>query len=590
MNKLLIIGFGIIFSCQALASGQNSFGLSYSGKEKAEFHQVNHFLRNLERDLSAGIRFGVDRRIEIDFEDFQQSAEFQPQCQKKNSDNYIRRAGPQKLVFNKLLLAKILKRQTRDRVANCSHRQGLLVALTGQLLQLEGADDLARKLSYKELQDISYCRDQKRRKGIIAHRFAPKTKELCKQLAELEKRRRRFEYYQYRVKNQLYKVHLEFDPTHLTDKTLEQYAICERPYRPTKIMKSGKRLKVLGMAIIYMAPGFSTSVAGHVAERYVYCLENKLMDIMFEYTQMTSGELENMKSVYSKYLDGITDEYVQRQKSKIYMKVRTNPASTNMEGYGFLAFHTNRDLIEIWPKASEEAIYSGLQDSLKHYKKQKQNFIERKDFEVYSLLHNNCTHPVRERLNHFAGEYKISDMKGFYPPYIFGFLKKKNAEKMIIYPSQRTLRKLRMLEKGHGLFWENTTFWSRASEGKKGAGQGWMLLYPESHGLIKSLIVNSSYGAINLGAAIAETLYGLVTTPIRWLASLFGFKKFKVDKKQHLANGIKGIGMSLTEILGLRMRYPRATNWNEEELNYIHEELIYQEPRILDHLMLKVQQ
>ena len=343
------------------------------------------------------------------------------------------------------------------------------------------------------------------------------------------------------------------------------------------------------MAITYMAPGYTTSVAGHVAERYIYCLEDKLMDIMFEYTQMTVSELANMKSVYKKHLDKVNDDYIRRQEGKIYMKVRTNPATTAQEGYGFAQYHTNRDIIEVWPKMNEAETYDGLQVALQNYKKQGKDFSEMVDLEDYSLLNNNCTHPIRERLNRLGGEYEINNAVGFNPIWIFGFLRKKNAHKVIVYPSQRTLRKMKMLEKGQSVFWENATFWSMSSHGRDGLAGASMVIYPETHGLLKSVLFKPAAAAVNFTAATLETLYGILTTPLKWLSKVPGFKWLD-SKRDHLGLGIKGMSLSLVEMTGFRMRYPKPGPWSPEEEQYLYEELPEVEPKILDFLLERVQE
>ena len=61
------------------------------------------------------------------------------------------------------------------------------------------------------------------------------------------------------------------------------------------------------MSSVFMSPGFNTSIVGHVAERYIYCLDNKLMDLLFDYSQLTSLEAWWMKldvSKNDKHADG----------------------------------------------------------------------------------------------------------------------------------------------------------------------------------------------------------------------------------------------------------------------------------------------
>ena len=52
--------------------------------------------------------------------------------------------------------------------------------------------------------------------------------------------------------------------------------------------------------------------------------------------------------------------------------------------------------------------------------------------------------------------------------------------------------------------------------------------------------------------------------------------------KNHLKSGVNGIALSISEIFGLRMRYPHSTPWTKEESKYIYYELPYLEPKILN--------
>jgi hypothetical protein len=577
--KLRLIFLILLILSSYSVFGETKFGLVLSGQGKSalELKRITGFLNSLDSDLRPGVRFGVDRLINIKFQ---------------KTTNIVELKG-EELIFDEKILPLIFSYQTRDKTNGISVRQRILKVLERELLKLPGSDNLERSYTKREVKDIDHCylkrKGGNKGKNIRNFRFSPSMKKRCKELDTLKERRRKLEWYTYKVDSMLYKTKMEFDATSLTDQSLKKFNICKRNYKPTKITSKGKRIKALAMAIVYMAPGYTTSVAGHVAERYIYCLEDKLMDIMFEYTQMTTGELDNMRSVYKKHLNKVDSTYIQRQEGRIYMKLRTNPATTTAEGYGFYQFHTNRDIIEVWPKMNEAEVYEGLQESLKNYKQQGIDFSEKKDFEDYSLLSNNCTHPIRERLNHLGGEYEINDTTGFNPIWIFGFLKKKTAQKVIIYPSQRTLRKMKMLEKGQSIFWENASFWSKASNGSEGLAGSNMILYPETHGLLKSIIYRPTAAAVNLTSAVIETLYGVLTTPLKWLSNIPGFKWLS-PKRDHLGMGIKGISLSLVELTGFRMRYPKPSAWTQAEEEYLFGELPHTEPKILDLLLKRIQE
>jgi hypothetical protein len=558
--------------------------------QEQEYKALNAYFIKLDNKLSNGIRFGVDKLINIRFNS-EKIMLTEPKCHllktlNEQSDfQYIDILDDNTLMIHQDLRNEILNHSIRKKIGNCSHQELLIKELEIALLKLPNAEDLQKSFSKSEKKIINACHEARRRGYMRALKFKPILKAKCKAVDKLLRKRVALKKYEKSVRSLLYNTKVEFDATSFTDTKLQRYNICKTDYVPTKILKSGKKIKMLGMAIVYMAPGFTTSVAGHVAERYIYCLDNNLKDIMFEYTQLTAYELDDVKYVYQKQVQGASDKYLKGLVDSIYIKVKHDVSNNEVNGYGFVQFHTNRDVLEVWPKFDQTEMYDGLQTSLKKYKKQKQNIIDRVDFEEYSLLHNNCTHAVRERMKKYSGgELKIDAVNGLTPIWIFNFLKNKNVHKIIVYPSQRLLRKYQMLEAGKSLFWENTTFWSKASKGAKNGSM--LMLYPDSHGFLKGLLTKPLYGLFNLTAGALQATIGIIKTPLKWLSKLPAFKWIgpKNDPVNSVAQGFQAIGMSLTEMVGIRLRYPSPTDWTDSEREYLFKELPSHEPKIVDFL------
>jgi hypothetical protein len=553
------------------------------------YKSLNAYFIKIDNKLSNGIRFGVNKLVNIRFNAEKNLLE-DPICGDSKNSRYVEILNDNTLLIHQDIKTKIIDHSIRRKVGACSHQDQFVKQLEQKLLELPGAEDLQKRFSKSDRKLINTCHEARRRGYVRSLKFKPSLRAKCKATDKLLRKRVALKRYEKEVRSLLYNTKVEFDTTSFSDTKLQRYNICKTDYVPTKVLKSGKKIKMLGMAIVYMAPGFTTSVAGHVAERYIYCLDNKIKDIMFEYTQLTEYELDDVKYVYEKQVDGASDKYLNGLVDSIYIKVKHDVSNNELNGYGFVQFHTNRDVLEIWPKFSQLEMYDGLQTSLKEFQKQKKNLVDRIDFEEYSLLKNNCTHPVRERIKEYSdGELEIDPIRGLTPIWIFNFLKKKNVHKIIVYPSQRLLRKYQMLEAGKSLFWENTTFWSKVS---KGAQNGSMLvLYPDSHGFLKGLLTKPLYGLLNLSAAALQTTIGILKTPLKWLSKLPGFKWMEPNKDpiNSVAQGFQGIGMSLTEMVGIRLRYPGPTDWSENERNYLFKELPHHEPKIVDFLFNAVQ-
>lgn len=586
----------ILFALLGTAHAGSDFGLVINegadshGLEKVHHNRLKGFLQSIESELREGIKFGVDRVLEIKFASFDQKAS--AKCDGNNHQDFVRIEGEATVLLNESLKNEILEFKTFEKVSNeCSLQKNLIQALETELLKLPNARDLDIDWTRAEKRALNICQDEWREKRTLWFRRNPTHKAQCERLFKIRELKNDMKSFKKKTKNLTYNSKLEFDPSSFSETDLRRYRICERNYKPTKILENGTRMKMLGMAIVYMSPGFQTSQAGHVAERYIYCKDDQLVDMLFEYTQMTQEELVNAKSVYAKHLPFVTEEYINSLVETIYIKVRSHPGSSRMEGYGFHQLYLNRDIAEVWPSISETEIYDGLQTSLKHYLEQGQKFKDGERFEAYSLLKNNCTHPIRDRLNKFGGEYEINNLTGFNPIWIFNFLKKKNADRMIIYPSQRLLRKMEMLQAGKSMFWENTTFWSKSSSGREGLGPGFMVFYPEVHGPLKSLLLKPAMGAVNIAASVVQTAVGILQVPLKLLAKVPGFRWLEpATRGHHLVYGLRGITLHMPELVGFRLRYPMPTPWTPEELEFVEDVLPYHDPKIVNYLMEKVYQ
>lgn len=595
MSKVLFALFLAFINMQAFAASDFGFVVSneepLEGVQKIEHNRLTGFFQSLESEMRLGVVFGVDRIITVKFSDFEAPAV--ATCDGKNNRDFIRLEDDETILINASIKEAILDFRTFEKTSkNCSLRTHLIQALQSELLKIRYVRDLDQDWSKVERRSLNICRDERREYGHSWFSENPHFRDLCEVLFKISDRRSDMKRHKRKIKNLLYNSgKLEFDPSSFSETDLRRYKICERNYKPTKVLANGTRMKMLGMAVVYMSPGFQTSQAGHVAERYIYCKNDELVDMLFEYTQMTEEELDNARSVYNKHLPFVNDDYINSLTETVYIKVRSHPGSSRMEGYGFHQLYLNRDVAEVWPIISEDEIYEGLQTSLKHYLEQGQNFKNGIRFEAYSLLKNNCTHPIRDRLNKFGGEYEIDDLTGFNPIWIFNFLKKKNADRMIIYPSQRLLRKMEMLESGKSMFWENTTFWSKASNGREGLGPGFMVFYPEVHGTLKSLILKPTMGAVNIAASVVQVAVGVLQLPLKLLSKIPGFKFLeRITGGHNLVYGLRGITLHMPELVGFRLRYPMPTPWTPKELEFVEDVLPNHDPKIVSYLMEKVYQ
>lgn len=578
------IVFLIIFICSsAFASGQNNFSLSVNlNMDIQRFHSsVYSFVSGVESEIKLGIQFGVNKDINLSF-DSSFTEIVTGNCQKTDGQD-LARIENEKIILSTGLINLIQNKQIFIQSGDCSLRKKLISRIEYLLLNMPGVDNFERKLTKIEKNNLRKCLDSKKPRGRVSSNRM-KLKKICRSVLKRYNRYQEYKNYKKKINNLSYMTPMEFDTTSFTGSTLLKYNICQNSYKPTKITGSGKRMKMLGMAVVYMSPGYTASALGHIAERYIYCLDNQLVDVLFEYTQMTEDELDNLKFNHKDLIEGASNSYLLSLVGDSYIKLKMNPANNSFEGYGFHQVHYNRDVVEVWMQLDEMNKYKSLQDSLLSYREQQRRLKKNISLRDYELINFNCTNQIRKHLNMFGGKYKVSKLKSLTPGKILKFLLGKQNDKLVIYPSQRLFRKLQMFKEGKSIFWENITFWSKASSNVQNTGN--MILYPEVHGVLKKILLMPISGSINLISATLETIYGTILTSVNWLAKIVGVNLVK--KNDHLLNGVSGIALSLTEILGVRLRYPHATPWSKEESDYLTNKVPLLENKIINYLYSQI--
>jgi hypothetical protein len=419
LKKCLIFAF--FFIVAIAAEGSTRFGLFLFDPidDKSTYKILNDYLNKVDDKIERGIRYGVDRLVTVHLGYNSLNLE-SPQCENLDESQYVQIVNKQILVLNSHLKEMILSNNIRQKIGECSHHDLLIKSMERTLLKLKDAYHFDKDFTSEVKNELSLCQNSLLKETKRTFKLGQPMSLKCIELNQIVKKREAYLQYKQQVQSLINLENIEFDISSYSDTTLQKYNICQSDYTPTKTLTNGKNLKMLGMAIVYMAPGYTTSVAGHLAERYIYCLNNELKDIMFEYSQMTKAELGDLSSVYPKESSGVSQDYLKSLVGSIYMKVKHNPANNEGDGYGFNQFHTNRDIVEVWPKFTQEEMFDGLQVSLDEFKKQKEMYKNREIFEKYSLLHNNCTHPVKEKMKSFRMEsWKLIRLKGWR---LFGFL------------------------------------------------------------------------------------------------------------------------------------------------------------------------
>lgn len=579
-RMILILILSLLASFSASARTKYQFALKASNPNLNT--KVNHYLNFIETSLSAGIRFGTNRAIQVKFQKFQ-GEKLTLNCDDKYLDNFsYPNIFADTIILNSDILRLINDGMISQRNKHCSYNGLIIKSIENSIVKTKHGDDLSLPYSDQMKRKVWKCRDQLKREEKDQHIFRPIKG--CQEIVKRDNRKKSLKRLKYRREAQLLhntdRDKIVVDPTTFSIEGLRPYNVCNRPHEPDLYTPIGnKPIKFLGYAITYMSPSFYPSQFGHVGERYIYCVGRRMVDVTFEHVQLNPNNEQEFKKKYYQYLDTSQDlsPFINAIMGKKYVRFVQNAAS--IKEYGSQQFAKNRDIIEVWLDVDPKTAYKSYMKSYKIYKQQKE-YIKNMDVDGwpdYKVFSDNCTHPIREKLNDLGGEYAISDFDGMLPSFIYNFLKTKKVDRIILYPSQRTMRLLKMLNTGTSTAFENVTFLMDTANNSN----EFVLIYPEYSGFT-GFFMNRIASVINLASGLVETVWGVVTSPL----SLFtDSDNVGVDR---IGSGLKNSASSLTEFFGVaRNRFPETTNWTEEELSYIKNIIPFKEPVVLEYLFTK---
>jgi hypothetical protein len=146
-------------------------------------------------------------------------------------------------------------------------------------------------------------------------------------------------------------------------------------------------------------------------------------------------------------------------------------------------------------------------------------------------------------------------------------VKNHDVDRIIVYPSQRQFRILRKRAEGKStaLSW----LLPASKDLSSGFGDSWALVYTQSHGLLKYVVVGPATGAANMIAAGAETIYGIITEPVVLAEKLLKIKKKNSGLGVHrILRGLDDLFDSMAEVFSFQIRFPLPTDWTSEEQQF----------------------
>ncbi len=384
---------------------------------------------------------------------------------------------------------------------------------------------------------------------------------------------------------------------------IETLGTCLENYSPDVVTPSGTRIKMLGAAFVYMGPANGTSVLGHSGERFVYCRNDELFDAVYEYEKPEEGMIgPSFEKQYGIRLADYSDAEKKNLANALYLEVSLDPA----EYYAFEQTQIMRTIYETWFELDGAKMYEMLAANAKRYAEQTRKIKAHEPLDGYSLFKNNCATPVSQDMAiinpeflHHHGPLPIM------PAEIYRGVNKDPAKvrQIIVYPSQRLFRQLRLKQQGKSRLFEGFVPLSKSLRGTfRGS---WVLLYDDGSTEWRKMLLRPIYGAVNLGAGVAETLLGVITTPLTFFEKITGIEKHRRKKlaaraaarkaeleaegldasaisltprtisdklgPARVVKGLRDMFSSLGEVFTLELRHPRVTAWSEEEKTFFRD-------------------
>jgi hypothetical protein len=358
-----------------------------------------------------------------------------------------------------------------------------------------------------------------------------------------------------------------YDFSTFSGKPILGFELCEKRYIPDATTESGHRIKMLGAAIVYFAPGNGQSVFGHVAERFSYCRDSEYFDVVYDYAPFdTRLWNESFERLYGVSLQSFTKKQRKNIFDSLFVQLNFDPASfyADQQVYG------DRTIYEAWFKLDGETMYRMMLGNLSRYEDQVARIRAHQPLPEYTIPSDNCLMPVKKDFD-FINPGRLSRFHParLTPTFFYNYVKKKNVAKIIMYPSLRQFRLLKLRAEG-----KTTAFqwFMPTSEVSGNYPDSWALIFPGTHyNLLRFFVISPLSGAVNLLAGVAEMVYGVLTIPLNLLGQIPGLKwLYSEDRGLHrFQRGWADIFASTLEIFSLQLRYPEATEWTEEERAFI---------------------
>lgn len=344
------------------------------------------------------------------------------------------------------------------------------------------------------------------------------------------------------------------DLSSLGDTPLATYQVCQREYTPDEVLQNGTRIKVLGIAVTYFAPGYRTSPLGHLSLRTIYCYNSFTVDQLVEWTKYSDAESENFTFEYP---DLQPEDFREALGKRLFLKRIVDPATflgSNSLGYGRNQYLANRNIFETWLRLEPAHRLAILKTITAERDKQEQALRTGAPLERYDKFKNSCVSKIRRLLQVALSDRERKAMGApVLPRTFFRKIHALRGEFGVYYPAQRSLRML----------WRRD---AKTEINKSDLPAPTQLETP----IDRSPLIVYPYGVTAEPDFPQNFLAATVNLPINLAATAISTGKalFTADWRAVKVAGSKVV-VSFLQLLGWTFIHPAPTSWTPAELEAI---------------------
>jgi hypothetical protein len=357
---------------------------------------------------------------------------------------------------------------------------------------------------------------------------------------------------------------------------------CNNSSTPDAVTKSGQKIKMLGAALVYASASNGSSILGHVGERFAFCLDYQYYNVLYDYSPFEESDWnDNFDILYNVKRATFSAAEKKSILNSNFVQAHFDVGAV----YGEEQLTADRTIFEAWFKINGQTMYQMMMANVSRYAEQLVKIQTQQPLPAYKIPSDDCVTPVVQDFELINPNYisKHSPAR-LTPSFLYNFVKNHNVDRIIVYPSQRQFRILRKRAEGQStaLSW----LLPASKDLSDGFGDSWALVYTQTHGLLKYVVVGPATGAVNMLAAGAETVYGIITEPVVLAEKLLKIKKKSSSPGAHrILRGLDDLFDSMAEVFSFQIRFPLPTDWTMEEQQFFQN--FAQQSLLLDYLGAK---